>query len=152
MSRPTSCEARQHGDEMQCGRCGLTWATNDPERPACAPRIDKRAIPTRATTRAVQRLGGAVESPPVDEGLTNICKFGAANPYGCHSRLRPIAGSITHAAQDGYDESTHVAPGALAYFKVPRWVPVRHVMSTECGYDKSATDARCAGCPHVKGE
>lgn len=32
----TKCQARQYGDQMQCGRCGLSWDTNDPERPECS--------------------------------------------------------------------------------------------------------------------
>lgn len=37
-----TCKARQHSDQMQCGRCGLAWDVNDPESPACRPvaRVD----------------------------------------------------------------------------------------------------------------
>lgn len=31
------CYARQYGDQMQCGKCGLTWDINDPEPPSCKP-------------------------------------------------------------------------------------------------------------------
>lgn len=36
MSRK-NCKARQHSDQMQCGKCGLAWDVNDPEPPACRP-------------------------------------------------------------------------------------------------------------------
>lgn len=29
------CEARQHSDQMVCGRCGLAWDVNDLEPPQC---------------------------------------------------------------------------------------------------------------------
>lgn len=34
MSRPTSCKARQHSDQMSCV-CGLAWDMNDPDPPEC---------------------------------------------------------------------------------------------------------------------
>jgi hypothetical protein len=141
MSRPTSCEARQQGDEMQCGRCGLTWATNDPERPACGPRIDKRAIPTRATTRAVQRLEAGLLAPEQP----------APNRYGCHSMPRPVLGAVTHLAQNGY--TPPVQDGFGTWFRTPVYVPIVHVMSTGCGYAReggaATTDPYCAGCPEI---
>jgi hypothetical protein len=42
----TRCHAQQHGDEMQCGRCGLTWDTNDPEPPTCSP-VERRVTVRR---------------------------------------------------------------------------------------------------------
>ena len=36
MKRP-GCSARQHSDQMCCGRCGLAWDMNDPDPPACTP-------------------------------------------------------------------------------------------------------------------
>lgn len=36
MTTRTGCEAIQYSDQMQCGRCGLAWDTNDPDPPACA--------------------------------------------------------------------------------------------------------------------
>jgi hypothetical protein len=140
MSRPTSCEARQQGDEMQCGRCGLTWATNDPERPACGPRIDKRAIPTRATTRAVQRLEAGLLAPEQPVAI----------PYGCYSRPRPTLGGVAYLAQSGYTEP--VQDGAGFWYRTPVYVPVFHVMTTDCGYARTgsaASDQRCAGCSHA---
>lgn len=245
-----ACEALRQGDEMQCGRCGLTWAVDDPARPPCAPKIDKRAIPTRATTIAVKRLEEAVPVPPtvkasasgsglhvywmasgavdaipdlsdrrfavlsedlrraagdfnLDElrqasgdravaldaaRVSNYKKWleqnGPRSPgfvrpgacahcgrlpgeepcdwiectalspapprlNGCHSKPRPVADSVTHAAQDGYDEFDGAEPGAPAFYRIPRWVPVRHVMSTDCRYDKRAKDPGCTGCPWV---
>lgn len=31
----TTCDARQHSDQMVCGRCGTAWDVNDPEPPQC---------------------------------------------------------------------------------------------------------------------
>lgn len=47
--------------------------------------------------------------------------------YGCHNRERPVAGAAV-LLKDGYS------------------YPFRH--STECRYDRSDTDKRCAGCIH----
>lgn len=144
----SACEARQYGDQMQCGRCGLAWDVVDAERPACAPRIDKRAIPSRAVTVATRRLELSFEEPPprspefeatmrapvylfVDAGPT---------PYGCHNQPRPVAGAVTHVAQDGWHG------GADSLFRSLKLVEIRHVMSTACAYDKRAEDRRCAGC------
>jgi hypothetical protein len=39
-----TCNAIRSGDQMQCGRCGLSWDVNDPDRPACNPiNMAKRA-------------------------------------------------------------------------------------------------------------
>lgn len=40
----SKCDARQHFDQMICGRCGLQWDVNDPDRPACAP-VERRKTP-----------------------------------------------------------------------------------------------------------
>ena len=37
MTRRPNCHARQYSDQMQCGKCGLTWDVNDPEPPKCNP-------------------------------------------------------------------------------------------------------------------
>lgn len=44
--RVPHCAARQEGDEMACGRCGLRWDVTDLERPACRPAT-LRSVPTR---------------------------------------------------------------------------------------------------------
>jgi len=33
-----TCQARQHSDQMLCGRCGLAWDVSDPSPPQCSPR------------------------------------------------------------------------------------------------------------------
>ena len=43
------CAARPVGDQMYCGACGLTWDTNDPDRPICRP-VDKRTKLVKAAT------------------------------------------------------------------------------------------------------
>lgn len=35
-----NCKAYQCGDQMHCGRCGLQWDVNDPDRPDCLTPID----------------------------------------------------------------------------------------------------------------
>lgn len=139
MSRPTSCEAYQQGDEMHCGRCGTRWDVMDLERPACASKIDKRAIPTRSITRAVQRLEEAAPTPGT--------KPATLNPYGCHSKPRPVAGAVTHYAPAGYTGVPGCGPAGLT----PIHRPIYHVMTTECKYDRSAADSRCNGCPWALG-
>lgn len=32
------CQATQYGDEMKCGRCGLSWDVKDADRPDCSPK------------------------------------------------------------------------------------------------------------------
>lgn len=69
---------------------------------------------------------------------------------GCHNRQRPTAGAITHWAQDGYMPAVDNGDGSFS--RERRWVPVRHVMSTECKTDISATSPACKGCvnaPHL---
>jgi hypothetical protein len=58
-----SCEARQYGDEMKCGRCGLSWDVNDADRPNCSRAIDRRAIPDRRVTHASIQPGRKVPEP-----------------------------------------------------------------------------------------
>ena len=60
-------------------------------------------------------------------------------PYACNGKPRPVAGEVTHLAQDGYNES-----------RAAVWVPVLHVFTTACQYDQGSTDQRCAGCEHIK--
>lgn len=141
-----SCEARQQGDEMQCGRCGLTWGVDDTERPACAPRIDKRAIPTRALTHAVRRIESAQQlvSQPVP-----------ANPYGCHSNPRPTRGQVTHEAQEGWEDvviPAYYSDDGPYRTRVPVMVPVKYVFEEPCQHaaaGAAAIDKRCGGCPHA---
>lgn len=64
---------------------------------------------------------------------------------GCHNKPRPTAES-TYPAQDGYIDAVKSAGGEPT--RLPRVVQVPHRMSTTCQYDKSATDAGCAGCQH----
>ena len=48
---PARCYAQQCGDEMLCGRCGLTWDVGDPEPPACSP-VERRITIRRGEDRA----------------------------------------------------------------------------------------------------
>jgi ribosomal protein S27AE len=49
-TRVPRCQAQQHSDEMQCGRCGLTWDANDPDPPRCNP-VERRLTIRRAEDR-----------------------------------------------------------------------------------------------------
>lgn len=69
----------------------------------------------------------------------------AASPvYGCHNRPRPTA-ATSYPAQDGWQDI-----GLLTRrpSRLPIIVPIGHTMSTNCRYDLSAADQRCAGCVH----
>lgn len=62
-------------------------------------------------------------------------------PYGCHNR-RMAKGYWVH--------QRHYYPDGKYLMQQ---VFIEHRMSTECRYDKSLTDARCARCKHKgKGE
>lgn len=67
--------------------------------------------------------------------------------YGCHNRPRPTGFSF-YQTQDGYklDSVTGARIGPV-YTTV--WSSFG---TTGCQYDKSATDAKCAGCEHAKQE
>jgi len=32
------CQAKQHSDQMCCGKCGQQWDVNDSEPPKCQPK------------------------------------------------------------------------------------------------------------------
>lgn len=66
---------------------------------------------------------------PVEEHeVHEKVKIADNKPYGCHNRLDHCEGYV--GSQWG----------------TPIWIP--HVMSTECRYDMSLTDPRCAKCRH----
>lgn len=69
----------------------------------------------------------------------------AASPvYGCHNRPRPTA-ETSYVAQAGFKI---VRDGFDAPWRVPALVTIKHTLSTNCRYDLSAADQRCAGCAH----
>lgn len=60
--------------------------------------------------------------------------------YGCHNRARPAPGA-------GYYAPARIPLGDAGRFAVGcRFI--ENVMSRECRYDMSLTDAACAGCRH----
>lgn len=64
-SRPAPaqrCQARQQGDEMQCGRCGLSWDVNDADRPDCSP-TERRLTQRPADEFVVDGLAGQWNRP-----------------------------------------------------------------------------------------
>jgi hypothetical protein len=64
---------------------------------------------------------------------------------GCWNKPRPTA-ETTHVGQAGW--SPIFRDGFGAPCRAPVLVDIPHRMSTTCQYDKSATDAGCAGCVH----
>lgn len=70
------------------------------------------------------------------------------NPYACHNKPRPVDGAVTHRGQDGWRDT--IDHDNVMPTRIPVMVDIRHTMSTDCRYDASTTDARCAGCEHVK--
>lgn len=55
----TICQARQYSDQMQCGRCGLAWDTNDPDPPECAPvnGAERASLPAEPSPKASKWVG-----------------------------------------------------------------------------------------------
>lgn len=70
-----------------------------------------------------------------------------AKPYACHNKPRPVAGAVTHLAQDGYCEPYQ--DGFSVWYRAPKYVEIKHTMSTDCRYIPNKPDARCAGCKHI---
>lgn len=76
----------------------------------------------------------------IDHAVHEKVKIQADKPYGCHNTERNFTGYHAPnraAGTDGYK---------------PTWwlerVRIPHVMSRDCRYDMSLTDARCTGCKH----
>lgn len=70
--------------------------------------------------------------------------------YGCHNRPDRTP---PYFAQNGYGEGKfkgeqHMGDGN--WLRQPVYKKVLNVMSKDCRYDKSSTDAKCAGCNHNK--
>ena len=57
-------------------------------------------------------------------------------PYGCHNRTIGAGYYVKVREYVGYN-----------YQMVDKWIP--HTMSTDCRYDKKASDERCANCKHL---
>lgn len=53
------CEARQHSDQMMCGRCGLAYDVNDPDPPQCPRTLE----PARSSGAPRHHTGGLVPAP-----------------------------------------------------------------------------------------
>ena len=71
--RPVSCEARHEGDEWACA-CGMRWAVNDPDPPACKRK--RHVVPGTPATVAARKEFVAPDEPikrrkmPTPEELT----------------------------------------------------------------------------------
>jgi len=80
---------------------------------------------------------------PVLDHDTHPSTVDNGRPYGCHNRQPFAAG---HWARDGFaDYMDDRDTGLDARVKIT-YIP--HRMSTECRYDMSLSDSKCAGCPH----
>jgi len=67
-------------------------------------------------------------------------------PYHCNNKPRPTKDS-TYIAQAGW----HQYKSGNDPVKMPAYVEVKGSFgTTECQYDKSATDKGCFGCKHGK--
>ena len=53
MGNRPGCEARRHSDQMQCGRCGLTWDVNDESAPECK-KITTAAVAVKALLNSLE--------------------------------------------------------------------------------------------------
>ena len=55
-----TCKARQYGDQMICGKCGLQWDVNDPDAPECnggrVVRVESRQCGKRARLAKIKEL------------------------------------------------------------------------------------------------
>lgn len=61
------CHARQYSDQMNCGRCGLVWDMNDPNRPRCGLRPTRPGWRIRLALWLAPELRPAPSSPPAPE-------------------------------------------------------------------------------------
>lgn len=48
-----ACKAIRQGDQMQCGKCGLSWDVDDTERPKCT---DVNATPLSVSMQRERSL------------------------------------------------------------------------------------------------
>jgi uncharacterized lipoprotein NlpE involved in copper resistance len=64
--------------------------------------------------------------------------------YGCHNKTREVP---DYLAQDGYFPAGANPDGT--FVRSARYVAVPHVMSTNCRYDRAATDPRCVACKNL---
>lgn len=56
------------------------------------------------------------------------------NLYGCHNKKRNPGFYVQVRSEFSVDGNTH------------KWRYIENSMSTDCRYDKSSDDPRCAGC------
>ena len=80
---------------------------------------------------------------PVEDHVVHARTVDTGRPWGCHNHP-PYAEQ--YLAPDGYEYYTSIDDGSIvAEVKV---TSVPHAMSTECRYDVSLRDDKCAGCMH----
>lgn len=72
----------------------------------------------------------------LDHPPHEITKRASANPYGCKDRVM----------QKGYFAPDRITLPNGEFLVTKKFIA--HTMSTDCRYDKSLTDQRCAECRH----
>lgn len=78
--------------------------------------------------------------PGLDYEVHELVRSKAGDTYGCWNRR--------HLADGYYAPSRQYSPhGSGNFTMVKTYIP--HRMSTECRYDMSLTDPKCAECIHV---
>jgi hypothetical protein len=72
----------------------------------------------------------------------------ATQLYGCHSKPRERRKVVV---QDGWRRVSieNRSTGVPTSFVTPNLISIPDPMSSDCRYDRAATDARCAGCPNM---
>lgn len=91
MGRKHQCQARQFGDQMSCGACGITWDTNDPDPPAChnVDRRTKRFKDAAAFERVEATKVKGLPTYLSDELAAEMVKtFNANKTDGVHGHIR----------------------------------------------------------------
>lgn len=71
--------------------------------------------------------------------------------YGCHNKERPTPETF-YVGQEGWKTRIFAGVMAQGIERTPKFIRVKHRLTTECQYDKQAVDKDCAGCKHIKKE
>jgi hypothetical protein len=71
--------------------------------------------------------------------------------YGCHNRPREPKPVLVQRGWVEMGLHPNDSPtGMRERVCLPRMIAIPFTMSTDCRYDKSATDNACAGCEHAR--
>jgi hypothetical protein len=69
------------------------------------------------------------------------------NHYGCHNQPRPTP-ATSYIGQAGWRDMRDQFGAPV---RSPVFVDIPHQLSTDCRFDRSASDVKCSGCEHAKG-